>query len=193
MTSGLLTREMFGAPVGVTRTGEGRIVAGVETRNINGDVVKVDTSGDGVYRRSIYMQMRRNGPATVLDTFDLPVMAPNCESRACSTVATQSLFLMNDEFVLRAAKALAARLRAEAPGELAAQTRRLWVLTQGKPPTASEQDNFLRVLSEQTTQMREYFTNHPPAKNMPTADPELEAFGSLCQALLVSNRFLYLE
>lgn len=193
VTAGLLSRDMYGAPISITRTGEGRIVAGVETRNVNGDVVKVDTAAPGVYRRSIYMQMRRSGPATVLDTFDLPVMAPNCESRTCSTVATQSLFLMNDEFVIRAARALAARLRTEAPGQPPLQVRRLWALTQGKSPTPAEEAQFLTMLSEQTEVLREYSAQHPPTKDAAAADPELDALGSLCQAMLASNRFLHVE
>jgi hypothetical protein len=191
--SGILTPEMFGPPVSVARSTEGRIVAGVEILNANGDVTKVDTSAPAVNRRSIYLQMRRKTPVTVLDTFDLPVMDPNCEVRANSTVAPQALFLMNDEFIVRTGKALAGRLRKELPGDVRAQVRRAWLLTQCRPPAQSEEDRFLVLISEQAEQLRSYHAQHPPAKDVPAPDPSLDALGSLCQALLASNRFLHVE
>ena len=191
--AGILTSDMFGPPVSVARSTEGRIVAGVEVLNANGDVTKVDTSAPAVNRRSIYLQMRRKTPVTVLDTFDLPVMDPNCEVRASSTVAPQALFLMNDEFILRTGKALASRLRTEAPGDVRAQVRRAWLLTQCRAPGPAEEDRFLVMLSEQTEQLREYHAQHPPAKDTPAPDASLDALGSLCQALLASNRFLHVE
>ena len=192
-TAGLLNPEMFGPAVTAGRTTEGRIVAGIEVLNVNGDVVKVDTTAPAVNRRSIYLQMRRKMPMTVLDTFDLPVMDPNCESRASSTVAPQALFLLNDDFVVQSGRALAERVRKEKPGDARAQVRRAWLLTQGREPSPTDEDRFLILLSEQTEHLREYAASHPPAKEAPAADPQRDAFGSLCQSLLSSNRFLYLE
>lgn len=192
-TAGVLNNEMFGPPVAAGRTTEGRIVAGVEMLNANGDVIKVDTSAPSVNRRSLYLQMRRKMPMTVLDTFDLPVMDPNCESRASSTVAPQALFLLNDDFVVQNGRALVDRVRRERPGDARAQVRRAWILTQGREPATVDEDRFLVLLSEQTEQLRAYAQMHPPAKEAPAADPQREAFGSLCQSLLSSNRFLYVE
>jgi hypothetical protein len=192
-TAGILQPELFGAPVSIARSNEGRVVAGVEILNANGDVTKVDNTAPAVNRRSIYLQVRRKTPVTVLDTFDLPIMDPNCEVRAASTVAPQALFLMNDEFVVRVSRALAERLRRERPGDARAQVRRAWELTQGRQPGAAEEDRFLATWSEQTEQLREYVVKHPPAKDAPAPDSQLDALGSLCQALLASNRFLHLE
>jgi mono/diheme cytochrome c family protein len=192
-SAGILNSEMFGPPITAGRTTEGRIVAGVEMLNVNGDVVKVDTTNPAVNRRSIYLQMRRKMPMTVLDTFDLPIMDPNCESRASSTVAPQALFLLNDDFVVQTGRALAERVRKESPGDARAQVRRAWLLTQGREPLPSDEDRFLILLSEQTEQLREYAVKHPPAKDAPAGDPQRDAFGSLCQSLLSSNRFLYIE
>jgi hypothetical protein len=47
------------------------------------------------FRRSIYVQVRRSMPLGVLEPFDLPQMTPNCEKRAASTAAPQSL--LDDE------------------------------------------------------------------------------------------------
>jgi hypothetical protein len=192
-TAGILNAEMFGPSITAGRTPEGRIVAGVEMLNVNGDVVKVDTTAPAVNRRSIYLQMRRKMPMTVLDTFDLPVMDPNCESRPSSTVAPQALFLLNDDFVVQSGRALADRVRKEKPGDARGQVRRAWMLTQGREPSTDDEDRFLVLLSEQTEGLREYFERHPAAKDAPPTDPQRDAFGSLCQSLLSSNRFLYLE
>jgi mono/diheme cytochrome c family protein len=192
-TAGILQPDMFGAPVSIARSNEGRVVAGVEILNANGDVTKVDNTAPAVNRRSIYLQVRRKTPVTVLDTFDLPIMDPNCEVRATSTIAPQALFLMNDEFVVRVAKALGERVRREQPGDARAQVRRAWQLTQGRNPGQAEEDRFLAAWSEQTEQLRGYAVKNPPPKDAPPADSQLEALGSLCQALLASNRFLHLE
>src|SRR5262249_52703895 len=90
----------FGPPVPVARDPARRIVAGAQKLDANGDPVGIEALGDQEARRSVYVEMRRTRPLTVLDTFDLPVMAPNCDARAATTVAPQSLLLMNDVFVL---------------------------------------------------------------------------------------------
>lgn len=64
-------------------------------------------------RRSVYLQVRRSKPVSLLTTFDAPVMAVNCERRIASTSAPQSLMLMNSDFILAQAKAFAERVRSE--------------------------------------------------------------------------------
>jgi hypothetical protein len=217
--SGKLNAEMFGEPVTVGKTGDGRMIPGVEIRNVNRDVIKVDTSSPAVFRRSVYLQQRRSGPATALATFDLPNMDPNCERRDLTTVAPQSLFLMNDEFVIERAKDLAARVIKEHPTDENAQVRAAWILTQGREPSTKELADFNRLLAEQT----EHFAKLKPAKPVAdaslkvrpikvkanskkaapqptfpapvatTQDVRVEALGSLCQVLLATNRFLHVE
>ena len=62
-------------------------------------------------RRSLYLQVRRTKPVSLLATFDSPTMAVNCDRRAPSTSATQSLVLMNSDFILSHAGRLARRVR----------------------------------------------------------------------------------
>lgn len=90
--------------------------------------IKVDDVGQVVVaeqnRRSLYIRVRRSQPVAMLQAFDAPVMETNCERRAVSTVATQSLMLMNSRFVLQQARLLADRAEAEAkplPERLAAE------------------------------------------------------------------------
>ena len=217
--SGKLNPEMFGEAVTVGKTGDGRMIPGVEIRNVNRDVIKVDTSSPAVYRRSIYLQQRRSGPATALATFDLPNMDPNCERRDVTTVAPQSLFLMNDEFVIERAKDLAARVIKEHPEDADAQVRAAWSLTQGREPTAKELAEFDRLLAEQIDHFAKLKPAKPvadtslkvkelkpkgnskkpapqpafPAPATTTQDVRVEALGSLCQVLLATNRFLHVD
>ncbi len=77
--------------------------------------IKEDDTGQvmvegGQSRRSIYIQTRRSRPVGMLQTFDAPVMETNCEVRPSSTVATQSLVLLNGEFILQQAGNLADRV-----------------------------------------------------------------------------------
>lgn len=72
---------------------------------------------DDSARRSVYIQTRRTKPMSLLTAFDSPVMSVNCDRRTISTVALQSLMLMNGEFALKQAEHLAKRLRTDIPGD----------------------------------------------------------------------------
>ena len=112
--SGKLNGKMFGPPVSVMLDDVGQVVPGIENKdgeNKNGPPVAMN--GEDL-RRSIYVQVRRTRPLSVLEAFDVPEMAPNCEMRNSSTVAPQSLMLMNSQFVLSQAARFAARLQTEA-------------------------------------------------------------------------------
>jgi len=81
--------------------------------------IKDDDTGQTVVdgpqtRRSLYVQVRRSRPVAMLQAFDAPVMECNCELRPVSTVATQSLMLLNGEFILDQAARLADRAVATA-------------------------------------------------------------------------------
>jgi len=191
--AGTLNLTPFGEPVGIARDPLGRIVVGQEQLNANRDVMKVVSLGKDDTRRSIYVQVRRRRPVTVLETFDAPTMSPNCEARNCSTVAPQSLMLMNDDFVLDTSRALAIRLREEAPGDARAQITKAWRILFSRPPAENDVLRSLAYLAEQTEALRSYAHGITPVKDAPPADPQLDALASYCQILYSSNRFLYVE
>ena len=95
--SGELNRTPFGAPIGIKEDDTGQVI--------------VDGSQT---RRSLYIKARRSRPVAMMQAFDAPVMQTNCEIRQNSTVATQSLILMNGEFTLEQAAKLAERAAKEA-------------------------------------------------------------------------------
>ena len=139
------------------------------------------------------VQTRRKTPLTVLETFDAPTMLPNCEQRNTSTVAPQSLLMMNDTFVLDAARALATRLRAEVQGDARGQIVKAWRILFGTEPPEADVLRGLAYLAEQTEAVRAYHHGIQRAKDAPPPDPQLDALASLCQVLFSSNRFLYVE
>jgi mono/diheme cytochrome c family protein len=95
--SGQLDRKLLGAPLKIKEDDTGQVIVdGAQTR------------------RSLYIQVRRSRPVAMLQTFDAPVMETNCEIRPHSTVATQSLMLLNGQFILDQAARLADRAAKEA-------------------------------------------------------------------------------
>lgn len=185
-----LVQTSYGPPSGIGRDPQGRVVTGIDKGTIT--VNKVDPGGADDFRRSIYVQVRRSKPVTVLDTFDAPTMSPNCEMRAQTTVAPQSLLLMNDTFVLDSSRRLADRLESEKPGNRDAQIKRAWELLFGKPATQADVARSLAYLDEQTKALTQYHHDIQHPKGV-VPNPPQEAMASLCQILCSSNRFLYVE
>ena len=188
--TGMLVQTSYGPPSGIGRDPQGRVVTGIDKGTIT--LNKVDPGGADDFRRSIYVQVRRSKPVTVLDTFDAPVMTPNCELRAQTTVAPQSLLLMNDTFVLDSSLRLASLLQARSPDNRVEQIKRAWELLFGKPATQPDVARGIAYLDEQTKALADYHHGIQHAKGV-VPNPPQEAMASLCQILCSSNRFLYVE
>ena len=114
--SGRMTDTLYGPAVPVMPDEVGQIVVGVDTRNTAGRPSgKIVPIGSAEFRRSIYVEVRRSMPLAMLQAFDEPLMTPNCERRASSTVSPQALFMMNSSFVEEQAEAMATRNLKETP------------------------------------------------------------------------------
>jgi mono/diheme cytochrome c family protein len=182
--AGNLKLGLGGRPLRVARRPEGGIVLGREVTEDNNDVVKeVVPLGDDAARRSIYVQSRRNFPLTVLHTFDMPFMEPNCSQRAVTTVAPQSLMMLNDTFVIEQSRVLARRLRSEFDGDVEAQIRALWQRAFLVPPAAHELEAAGALITREVPRQRELGADESEAHE--------RALAALCQVVFASNRFLY--
>ena len=196
---GLLNARRAGSPVPVMADIVGQWVIGKENLNAGrpGPVLAMNTEE---FRKTIFVQWRRSRPLTVLDTFDLPKMEPNCERRNSSTVAPQSLLLMNSDFIVQMAEHFAARVRREAGTNTGEQVRHAWRIAFVRNPADNEINEALEFLDAQVEQFKakpvetKPVTNRfdPKAKNVKRDAAEL-ALANLCQLLLSSNEFLYID
>ena len=186
---GQLTAKLFGSPIPVTPDETGQIIVGVDTRDTAGRPTgkHVPLNGEE-FRRSVYIAVRRTMPLAMLETFDAATLAPNCAIRTPSTVAPQSLMLMNNEFAADQAESLAERVVREAGSVPAAQARLAWRLTWAREPTDAQVQSAVAFLTEHAEQ----FAAQPADKKKPV-NPAQRALNSYCQALLISNGFLYVD
>lgn len=185
--SGQRQDHMFGPPVPVMEDEVGQIVIGRE--NLDGERKPTGpvSLGGEEYRRSLYVQVRRSRPLGMLETFDSPLMSPNCDCRNFSTVASQSLAFMNSAFVVESAREFAARLERECPNDRRAQLARGWLLALSRQASADELTAAEAFLEQQLATLK---------KQSPQADVAAQnhqAFATYCQALLSANAFLYID
>lgn len=173
--SGELNRSPFGEPVPVSLSDSGIITVGAGKLSKDRRELK----------RSIYVQVRRTQPVTMLNAFDAPNMEPNCERRVSSTVATQSLALLNSEFIRQQSEAFAKRVLTTAGKEADNSTliKKAWELALSCQPSSTEMQvlqNYMQL------QLKEYEARK-------VKSPRQEALTSLCHVLFGTNQFLYVE
>jgi len=193
-TAGMLTLKMHGAPSRVSPDEVGQFIIGKATRDGNGILVAKHEEIAEAYRRSVYIQVRRSMPLGMVEPFDPAGTTPNCDRRAQSTVATQSLLLMNNSAMIRISEHFATRVIREAGEAPDAQLARAWQLAYGNTIPESQKSILLAWLNDQRTALG---TPAPDAASPPTpmepSKANHQALAVLCQALLSSNAFLYID
>jgi hypothetical protein len=197
--SGKLNPKAFGPPVPVMEDDAGLIVIGKANR----DGAQYKLGDESVppgeeSRRSVYVQVRRSKPLAILGAFDWATAEPNCETRNSSTGTPQALVLLNGDFAVTQAEAFSERVRKEAGADPKDQAKRAWKLAYLRGPTERELASALAFLRRVTKAFREQPAAPvaPPKKGGKAPEPpspEARAMAAFCQALLSSNRFLYVE
>jgi hypothetical protein len=185
--------KMFGPPASVNPDEVGQVIIGKATRDGNGILVAKPDTGEDQFRRSVYVQVRRSMPLGMLEPFDVASTAPNCEVRTSSTVPPQSLLMMNNTFILRQSELFAQRLVADAGEDIAAQVRRAWQLAYGLPAKDEDVTRAVAFIEGQRRHFEQLAKDAKDAKEKPTLTPQQQATAIFCQALLSSNRFLYVD
>lgn len=143
--------------------------------------VEVAENVMGAHRRSVYLQQRRTQVVTFLSLFDAPSIVTTCGKRTPSTVPLQSLAMLNSEFVRARARSMAHRLATEVGEDADKRLMLAFRLTAGREPLAPERQACEKFLNAQ----RDVYAKEK--------DPADRAWADLCQMLLASNAFLYLE
>jgi hypothetical protein len=137
-------------------------------------------------RRTVYMFHKRVVPYPLLHAFDRPDAQQACGRRDQTTVAPQSLALLNDAFVRARAVDFARRLLQEAPDDERIVDR-AFQLALARPPTAAERSASLDFVKAQSAQ------RHSRAPDEPATDARVAAVADYCQALFGLNEFIYVD
>jgi len=103
---------------------------------------------DGMCRRSIYLEIRRNATNPFLEVFDFPVPSSTRGQRDITNVPAQSLALMNSLFVFDQAIRWANQMEKSGPAEPAKRMEAMFIRALGRVPTAEERDSSLTYISQ---------------------------------------------
>ena len=136
--------------------------------------------------RSVYLPVIRNDLPELFNVFDFADPHATTGMRPNTMVATQGLFILNDESVMKAAEATARRLLLLPLGEGANQERRtdkMFELILNAEPAEEDRQELLVFI----TKMKERLTANGDK------DAELLAWSMACHALFASSRFQIVE
>ena len=137
------------------------------------------------WRRGVYAYVQRGLRVPLFEVFDAPDLNITCERRDVSTVPTQALTLLNNDFILIQSKFLAQRVVKEAGNTPAEQIKQIYRITLSREPTRVEMDLNLAFLQKQ----RAYALGHGSGSDDAAA---LAALTDLAQVILDSNEFVYI-
>jgi mono/diheme cytochrome c family protein len=134
-------------------------------------------------RRTLYGKVSRHDLNPLLRLFDFPDPNITSEKRTQTTVPLQLLFVLNSEFLVRQAQALAKRLTSDPAENDGDRIRRAYLLLYGRPATDDEiqlGQGFLQA------------TAITDDKGQP-AMAQLSAWQQYTQILLGANEFTYID
>jgi hypothetical protein len=145
-------------------------VSGELDRHVGGPSLPAN---DKSRRRSLYLLQKREAPPPIQALFDGPIaMTEGCARRQATTVALQALYLLNSDFSVQRAKALARRVERLAGDDGAQQIASAFRLALGRQPDAKERELAQRFFERVESS---------------------SALAQYCQALMNLNEFVYLE
>jgi hypothetical protein len=142
------------------------------------------------HRRSVYVYAKRNQRYPLFSTFDAPDANETCARRFATTTAPQALMLLNDKGTLELARALAARVLAEAGDDSEKVIDRAHRLALGRAPAAPERAALRTFLERDTGLLKGRAPPTAPGKTDPAF---AEAVADLCHSLFNVNEFLYVD
>jgi Protein of unknown function (DUF1553)/Protein of unknown function (DUF1549)/Planctomycete cytochrome C len=149
-------------------------------------------------RRGVYVYVKRSFAFPMFKTFDAPDSSLSCERRQNTTVAPQSLTLMNDEFIHRQGRAFAVRLLSENGDNLSACIEKAWLLALNRLPTEEEKrknlEFILRLERRWTNDGKNGETLNWLPEQLRTISPaRAEALAKFCLTIFNLNEFLYVD
>jgi len=133
-------------------------------------------------RRSIYFTIKRSKLIPMMQIFDWPEHLVSIGQRTSTTIAPQALSFMNGPQVREYAKGLASLASSETKTISAKTIQKAYLLAYGRPPSETELQNAITFLNQQSDHYLS--NNHSNSDSIALVD--------YCQALLISNEFLFL-
>ena len=131
--------------------------------------------GEGVEkskpRRSLYLRKMRNTPEEFLASLDAPPGFQSMPERQSTTTATQSLLMVNGDWPLDRARAMAGRLINEFPKDEAKRIDSAFQLAFSRAPTKREAAETLSFVKQQRSQIQKEAPPPPPTAT-PLADAQ---------------------
>jgi cytochrome c553 len=131
-------------------------------------------------RRTVYLPVVRSAMYDVLELFDHGAALTSVPQRDETTIAPQALYLMNSPLVLKAAEQLSASLFTETDVSDHDRLQTIYRKVFQRPASDHELSRGVAFLQQLETQMA-------------GDDRQRMAYQALCQSLLISNEFLYVE
>ncbi len=148
------------------------------------DHTSIDHTQYESQRRALYLPVIRNNLYSLFEQFDFPDPTTPTGHRNSTTVAPQALLMMNAEFVMDSADALAERLRDHSMAP-SARIQCAYQLVFGREPTRAEVERALAFVDE---------AHAPNASDDSIGSQASQRLWSQwCQSLLATNEFMYLR
>ncbi|GIX03135.1 MAG: hypothetical protein KatS3mg113_0141 [Planctomycetaceae bacterium] len=153
------------------------------------------SSGDGVYRRSVYTFWRRTGPPPAMLAFDAPRRAVCVARRERTESPLQALILLNGTQYVEAARVLGSRLYRETQGNVDAMIQLGFVRCLCRPPDPVECDVMRTLYHEQ----RAYFGQRLPQAEeflrvgQTPPDPQIPKNDAVAAAILAQALLNHVE
>ncbi|MBL8793254.1 MAG: DUF1553 domain-containing protein [Planctomycetia bacterium] len=138
------------------------------------------TLDENSLRRSVYLTVKRSKLVPMMQMFDAPEAIQSIGVRSTTTVATQALAMMNSPFVRKRAEQLAARIRPKDAAGLPQAVDDAYLTAVGRRATTAERDRMVSFINQQIESNK-----NPKALDLALAD--------VCQVLLCSNEFVYID
>jgi hypothetical protein len=132
------------------------------------------------HRRTLYGAVSRHNLNGLLRLFDFPDPNITSERRTVTTVPLQQLFVLNSDFMVRQAKALAARVQGPTSSDDLAKIRQVYRLAFGRDATKAE------------VQFGVEFLNAPDGAETATKST-LSRWEQYAQVLLSANEFTFID
>ena len=151
-------------------------VSGTLDRTLGGPSLDLNAADNR--RRTLYGTVSRHELNPLLRLFDFPDPNITSETRTVTTVPLQQLFVLNSEFMVRNAKALAGAVDDEGRHDDADRIREAFLLLYGRPATERELQLGLAFLT---------------CRRASGSGGRLSRWEQYAQVLLGANEFLYVD